>query len=121
MTQIIVDTVHPDILDFVRDDVFDVEQVQNARRWYLLQPLPQAAIGRGLGQEQALQFDVALEGEHPAVVAVYAGDLVDEGQVGSHDFLQLSGHYIIINGLRRQLLPKNLPYLAQVAGVPGQT
>ena len=120
VTQIVVHTVHPDIVNLVRDDVFNVEQAQNPRRWYLLQPLPQAAIGRGFRQEQALQFYVALEGEHPAVVAVHAGDFINEGQVGGQDLLQLGDHHVVVDGLRRQLILENLPYLPQIARVKSQ-
>ena len=120
VTQIVVDTVHPDIVNLVGDDVFDVEQAQNPRWRYLFQTLPQSAIGRRLGQEQALQLDVALEGEHPAIVAIHAGDSINEGQVGGQDFLQLGGHHVVIDGLRRQLIPENLLYLPQIARVKSQ-
>ena len=108
MAQVVVDVVHPDIINLVHDNVFDAEQAQNPLLWYFRQPLPQTAIGRGFGQEEPLQLDVAPEGEHSTVIAIYAGDLVNQGQVGGQYLFQLGDHHVVIDSLMRQLVLENL-------------
>ncbi len=119
--EIVEHVVQPGIAELVGDDVPHVEQAQPPPIGDNGQVLAQAAIPGDLvlGQESALECDVAGQRQHAPVVPIHSGDAEGQRQVGAEHFLVLCGDYGLVERVGRELWPVDDLDLGQVAGVEG--